>query len=33
MLKVTAQDRGPFWVSYILNKIWQHIEIWKEFKI
>ena len=22
-----AQDRGPFWVSYILNEILQHIKI------
>ena len=27
----TAQDRGPFWFSYILNEMLQHIEIWNEF--
>ena len=29
----TAQDRGPFWFSYILNKILEYIEIWNEFKV
>ena len=28
-----AQDRGPFWFSYILNEILQDIEIWNEFKV
>ena len=27
-----AQDRGPFWFSYILNEILRYIEIWNEFK-
>ena len=26
-----AQDRGPFWFSYILNEILQYIEIWNKF--
>ena len=29
----TAQDRGPFWFSYILNELLQDIEIWNEFKV
>ena len=32
VLLIAAQDRGPFWFSYILNEILQHIEIWNEFK-
>ena len=30
---ISAQDRGPFWCSYILNEILQYIEIWNEFKV
>ena len=29
----TAQDRGPFSFSYILNEILQYIEMWNELKI
>ena len=29
----SAQDRGPFWFSYILNEILQYIEIRNEFKV
>ena len=28
-----AQDRGPFWFSYILNEILQYIEVLIEFKV
>ena len=30
---VSAQDRGPFWFSYILNEILEYIEIWNKFKV
>ena len=29
----SAQDRGPFLFSYILNELLQYIEIWNEFKV
>ena len=33
MPNVSAQDRGPFWFSYILNEILQYIEIRNEFEV
>ena len=33
LLKKAAQDRGPFWFSYILSEMFQYIDIWNDFKV
>ena len=31
--EVPAQEQRAILVSHILNKVWQYIEIWNEFKV